>query len=1014
MGKEKTVNKAFVNELNGKKNAENTGAENETAVNPDLKKPSKKMAGLPNSRNIASGETESKNEPKKSTAKTPKKAPGKISVKGLAEKEKRQEIIKPAEATVRVKNKLSPEKNEVKITFRLKFHSNYGQTICITGKHEIFGGNDLEKALPMQYLNEEFWTFTLVINISELPAEGAFYNYVLKNADGSLSFDWGNDKAIKKESLTSGEVLIVDSWNHAGFIENAFYTEPFKTVLLKNNAVLVSAKSSKSYTHIFRIKYPFLAKGQTLCVLGNSKELGEWNEAKVPMMERAYNEDFFTLKVDLSKAFFPIVYKYALYDIDDKKISRYEDGSNRTFYDAFVKLKKTIVNDGFALLPSSLWKGAGVAIPVFSLRSEKSCGVGEFTDLKLLVDWAKKVGLKLVQILPVNDTTATNTWTDSYPYAAISAFALHPMFLSLDQATDDNNKHLLLEIAYEQQRLNKLEAVDYEAVNKLKWQVIKQIYQLQKDALFLTEDYRQFFELNKHWLVPYAAFCYLRDKYKSADFNQWANHKKYNAAGVEQLTSPSSDTYEKVAIHYFVQYHLHVQLKEATQYAHDNGIIVKGDIPIGIYRFGVDAWQQPDLYHMELQAGAPPDDFAVTGQNWGFPTYNWQKMKQDGFAWWKNRFEQMSYYFDAFRIDHILGFFRIWSIPLHSVEGIMGHFEPAVPVHINEFREKGIWFDFNRYCKPYITEQILEDTFGDQQNHVKNTFLTYDGFNQYQFKPEYTTQRQIENYFSWQPENGHNAWLKKQLFSLLANVIFFEVEESNGTQFHFRFAMENTLSFKYLEGGTQQQLRDLYVNYFFRRQDDFWMHEALQKLPALKRETNMLVCGEDLGMVPACVPDVMKQLGILSLEIQRMPKDPTKEFFHPADAPYMSVVTPSTHDMSTIRGWWEEDRERTHRFYNNELGQWGDEPYFCDAWINKAIVVQHLYSPAMWSIFQLQDILGIDSKIRKPDPHTERINVPANPQHYWRYRMHLTLEKLLESTSFNQEFGGYIKASGRA
>ncbi|HRI20017.1 MAG TPA: 4-alpha-glucanotransferase, partial [Panacibacter sp.] len=807
---------------------------------------------------------------------------------------------------------------------------------------------------------------------------------------------------------------IYDAWNHAGYIENAFYTEPFTQVLLKNNFTQVTVKSPKIFTHIFKAKSPLLEKGQTLCIIGNNKELGAWVEEDAVLMNRVAGEDFFSVKIDLSKTVFPVVYKYAVYDTSTNKITRYEDGRNRVFYDAFVKTKKTIVNDGFALLPSVAWKGAGVAIPVFSLRSDKSCGVGEFTDLKLLVNWAKAVGLKLIQILPVNDTTATHTWTDSYPYAAISAFALHPMFLNLEQAADAANKYLLDAIGDEQQRLNKLEAVDYEAVNKLKWQVIKQIYQLQKDALFATADYRQYFELNKHWLIPYAAFCYFRDKYNSADFNQWATNKKYNDTEIEALTNPLSETYEKVAIQYFVQYHLHIQLKEATQYAHDNGIIVKGDIPIGIYRFGADAWQHPELYHMDVQAGAPPDDFAITGQNWGFPTYNWQKMREDGFAWWKLRFEQMSYYFDAFRIDHILGFFRIWSIPLHSIEGIMGHFEPSVPVHISEFAGKGIWFDFDRYCTPYITEQILNDMFGNQQNHIKHSFLNYDGFGKYQFKPEYATQRQIETYFSWQQDNEHNTWLKKQLFSLISNVIFFEAEGSQGNQFHFRFAMESTSSFKDLESGTQHQLLELYVNYFFRRQDDFWMHEALQKLPALKRETNMLVCGEDLGMVPACVPDVMQQLGILSLEIQRMPKDPGKEFFHPADAPYMSVVTPSTHDMSTIRGWWEEDRERTHRFYNNDLGQWGNEPYFCDAWINKAIVVQHLYSPAMWSVFQLQDILGTDSKIRKADPHTERINVPANPQHYWKYRMHLTLENLLNANTFNEEFGGNIKASGRA
>jgi 4-alpha-glucanotransferase len=591
---------------------------------------------------------------------------------------------------------------------------------------------------------------------------------------------------------------------------------------------------------------------------------------------------------------------------------------------------------------------------------------------------------------------------------------LHPIYLNLQQVTDKANKHLLDATADEQNRINKLDTLDYDAVNKLKWEIIKQLYPLQRDALFASADYQQFFDLNKHWLIPYAAFCYFRDKYKTADFNLWPSHKTYDAGEVEALLQPSSSTHNDLAIYFFVQYHLYVQLKDATQYAHDNGIIVKGDIPIGIYRYGADAWQHPELYHMDVQAGAPPDVFAVTGQNWGFPTYYWEKMREDGFAWWKQRFEEMSNYFDAFRIDHILGFFRIWSIPYHSVEGIMGHFEPAIPVYKNEFKERSIWFNYKRYCRPFISEQVMNEMFGDQQHYVKHTFLEYDGDDQYQLKPEFSTQRQVEDYFSWQEDNEHNLWLKKQLFNLISNVILFEAEGSQGNQFHFRFGMQETSSFKSLDAETQYQLNELYLDYFFKRQDNFWMHEAMQKLPALKRETNMLVCGEDLGLVPANVPEVMKQLGILSLEIQRMPKDPKRDFFHPADAPYLSVITPSTHDMSTLRGWWEEDRERTLRFFNNELGQWGDAPYFCDAWINKAIVVQHLYSPAMWSVFQLQDILGMDAKIRRPNPHEERINVPANPKHYWKYRMHLCLEDLIKATEFNEELGSLVKASGRA
>jgi 4-alpha-glucanotransferase len=258
-----------------------------------------------------------------------------------------------------------------------------------------------------------------------------------------------------------------------------------------------------------------------------------------------------------------------------------------------------------------------------------------------------------------------------------------------------------------------------------------------------------------------------------------------------------------------------------------------------------------------------------------------------------------------------------------------------------------------------------------------------------------------------------NEKIRIGLYDLISNVILFEVPGSEGNQFHFRFAMDKTSSFKHLHPNTQTGLKALCIDYFFRRQDAFWMKEAMQKLPALKRSTNMLICGEDLGLVPVCVPDVMRQLGLLSLEVQRMPKDSSREFSSPKDAPYLSVVTPGTHDMSTIRGWWEEDRTRTQKFYNNELGQAGKAPPECEAWINKAIILQHLDSPAMWAIFQLQDLLGMDEDLRRKNPADERINVPANPRNYWRYRMHLTMESLLEAREFNEDLKRLIRQTKR-
>jgi 4-alpha-glucanotransferase len=347
------------------------------------------------------------------------------------------------------------------------------------------------------------------------------------------------------------------------------------------------------------------------------------------------------------------------------------------------------------------------------------------------------------------------------------------------------------------------------------------------------------------------------------------------------------------------------------------------------------------------------------------------------------------------------------------VEGILGHFDPAIPIFLTEFQERNIWFDPDRYTKPFINDAVLWEIFGHDSDFVTTNFLEPRPNSMYALRKEYGTQRRIDNCFQNREKSAFNDRIRTGLFDLVSNVILLGIEGSGNKQFHFRIDMEHTSSFRYLEWHTQQQLKDLYINYFYFRQDSFWEKEAMRKLPALKRATNMLVFGEDLGMVPRCVPDVMRQLGILSMEIQRMPKNPAREFFHPAEAPYLSVVTPSTHDMSTIRGWWEEDRVKTQRFYNNELGQWGDAPQFCEPWINRAIILQHLHSPAQWCVFQLQDIMGMSETFRRENPNDERINIPADPHHYWRYRMHLTLEELLEEKAFNAGFRENIKASGR-
>jgi len=898
------------------------------------------------------------------------------------------------------------------LQFTLRFHTSFGESLWLCGNIPALGNDDPAKALMLEYLDNENWQVNAGINPKEWPGDGLRYKYFLKNKEGEVISEWGHDREVTAIPKHTSSIAVSDVWNHAGEFENAFFTAAFKNVLLKGNSPKAKPKVPRKYTHIFKVKAPLLNKHEVVCLLGGTEGLADWSQEDPVCL--AKEGDWWIAYADLSTAHFPVAYKYGVYHTKDKQFTGFEAGDNRLLHgDNLDPQRLTVLHDGFVHLPNDTWKGAGVAIPVFSLRTKNSFGVGEFNDIKMLADWVKETGLSLIQLLPVNDTIATNSWTDSYPYAAISAFALHPLYVNLASIAGKAHAAKLTPLKKKQQQLNELAEVDYEEVLKFKLASLRELYEDLGKECVASEDYQQFYNANQHWLKPYAAFCYFRDKFNTSHFEEWKTNSVYSAADIDKLISSKSPAKKEILFYCFVQYHLHLQLKDAADYAHKKGVVLKGDIAIGIYRYGCDAWVAPGLYNMEAQAGAPPDDFTPIGQNWEFPTYNWKRMQQDDFAWWRQRFEQMSNYFDAFRIDHILGFFRIWTIPSNAVQGIMGHFVPCLPVHYVEFGENGIWFDERRYCQPFINEDVLYEVFQHLNDKIKEQFVVPNDHGGFDLKPEFDTQRKVQAYFATQEPSEENGALEKGLYDLISNLILFKQEGSNGTEFHFRISMEKTSSFRFLIPHVQDKLRQLYVNYFYRRQDDFWKKEAMQKLPYLKEATNMLICGEDLGMVPHSVPDVMTQLGILSLEIQRMPKDPMKKFFIPADAPYLSVITPSTHDMSTIRAWWEENPERTQDFYNHVLGQWGSAPFFCEPWINRAIVLQHLYSPAMWSIFQLQDILGMSETLRRQNPQEERINNPAISKHYWRYRMHLSLEELLKQKEFNKELNDYIVHSGR-
>ena len=466
-----------------------------------------------------------------------------------------------------------------------------------------------------------------------------------------------------------------------------------------------------------------------------------------------------------------------------------------------------------------------------------------------------------------------------------------------------------------------------------------------------------------------------------------------------------------MTFYYFVQYVLSRQMSEAHEYARQKGIILKGDIPIGVNRNGCDVMQEPRYFNLNGQAGAPPDDFSVNGQNWGFPTYNWDEMIKDGCRWWIRRFQNMSKYFDAYRIDHVLGFFRIWEIPADAVHGLLGQFAPALGMTREEIEGYGLHFQEELYTRPFITDWVLDRIFREHTSEVKKKYIDAAPNGFYTMKPEYDTQRKVEAAFEGKTTDK-DIWIRDGLYALISDVLFVR-DHRNPNLFHPRISVQFDFIYESLTDSDKYLFNNLYNDYFYRRNNQYWYTEAMKKLPRLVEATRMLVCAEDLGMVPDCVAWVMNQLRILSLEIQSMPKDPTTRFGKLKHNPYRSVCTISSHDMPTLRQWWDEDEQRTQEYYSSMLHRGGAAPHPLPGWLARDIVSRQLTSPSMLCILSIQDWMAIDEQLRLKDPNAERINIPANPKHYWRYRMHMTIEQLMQSTALNERIRGLVKRYGR-
>ncbi len=862
----------------------------------------------------------------------------------------------------------------MKLKFTIQYRTSWGESLHIVLAFHSQDGTMRQQNLLMQTDDGELWTIETAALVSrQHPLSHIVYHYQVEDASEQvLRMEWTMVPRLYHFDA-SKDYIFADQWRDRP-LPYHLYSNAYQTTIHghRDEQVEVVRLPLFRRTIIFRVSAPQLKAGQAVAVCGSHPAIGSWSSSRYLKMQYVGQYEWM-LSVNALGWMMPIEYKYVVVDEHTHTLLRWEEGDNRLITKEMVDGQVLVLYGQLLRLCEDTWRAAGVAIPVFSLRSEHSYGVGDFGDLRRMVDWAVATGMKFIQVLPVNDTTIRHQWMESCPYNIISAFALHPHYVDLEDAGELQSGELMTKFMRRRQELNTLTISDYEAVDRVKTDYLQQRFQEVGSSVLSTAEARSFVTRNEDWLKPYAQF--------------------------------RVEDYDFVC---YVQYLLHRQLKAAADYARENGVVLKGDLPVGVHRESVETKEHPELFHLDSQVGAPPENFGQPGQNWGLPAYRWGEALV---AWFQRRMKHMEQYFDAFRIDHVLAFFRVWEIPSEAVSGLLGHFSPSLPLTVDEIEYFGLPFRKELYTRPFINDRQLDRLFGVHAQYVRDHFLVSKAYNLYDLKAEYATQQQVDALFA-DRHDENSLWIRDGLMRLISNVLFVE-DAHDSDMYHPRIGALKEPVFEVLNDEEKDAYMRLYNNYFYQRHSFFWGHQALKRLPAIMEGCRMLPCAEDLGMLPDCVEPVLDQLRILTLEVQQMPKQQGFEFAHLDANPIRSVCTITTHDMPTLRLWWQENPERRQRFYVTMLQKEGRAPEQLPAHLAEEIIARHLYCPSMLCLLSLQDWLSMDGELRSKHPQDERINTPSDVYNRWQYRMHLTIEELLASERFNNKVKTMISRSKR-
>jgi len=629
----------------------------------------------------------------------------------------------------------------------------------------------------------------------------------------------------------------------------------------------------------------------------------------------------------------------------------------------------------------------GAAVPVGALRTKNGFGVGEFSDLADFAVLCKKMKLNLIQILPVNDTGY-----ESSPYSSLTAFGLHPLYLKIEELAEYKTSADLVkkQLKKMKETFDGNKRFSHYLILKEKMEICRTIYNANKAEIGKSAGLSDWINKNV-WVKEYAVYRRLKELNREKSWKDWPEYKNVTPADIENLWNDKTLRDE----HFFwvwLQQSLDAQFQAAAQKISEMGILLEGDLPILMNEDSCDVWAHPDIFTQELSAGAPPDMYSPDGQNWGFPIYNWDAQEKDNYAWWRNRLSVAAKYYNAYRIDHVLGFFRIWASSHRDYSSALGRFVPYLPVTSGDFRKLG--FDKSRIkwiSQPHIPTNEIHDalrggwggSFSEEEFNAacdkifSKALVRVNSEELWLFKKSIKGEKDIDVL-------GLHPAARNYLLSKWKDRAFLEYEKGRFSPIWY---IRNTTAYKSLSNDEKNSLEAVLEKRRIKS-EKHWAVQGRKLLSLLVESSSMLPCAEDLGAVPECVPRVLSKLKIFGLRVTRWFREWGNEgqpYIPFENYPHLSVCTPAVHDSSTVRQWWE--READQGQFSGFIGV-PSLPKIYNPGTAKTILSKTASARSRIRVFQIQDLLHLSNKWYSENPDDERVNVPGTLSDFnWTYRL---------------------------